>query len=67
MSKLFSLYCTGASGSLYGLIGASMGDWLQNSSIIDQKWKYCCSLVVSTAFGLALGLLPLVQGGHDIL
>jgi membrane associated rhomboid family serine protease len=49
-------------GALYGLVGALFADFCQNhKQIREGKWGYICSLTLSTMFGLALGLLPLVD------
>lgn len=52
----------GASGAIYGLIGALFGDFMQNHKIITEgKWKYLLNLVISTVIGLAFGLMPIVD------
>ncbi len=51
----------GASGALYGLIGCLFADFAHNHKLIENKWSYFIKLVLSTAFGIALGLLPLVD------
>jgi len=52
----------GASGALYGLIGALFGDFLQNhKTITEGKMCYLLNLIISTAIGLAFGLMPIVD------
>jgi len=50
---------TGASASLFGLVGALFGDFIQNHRImVEGKWPYFIQLCVSTIIGLVVGLLP---------
>jgi membrane associated rhomboid family serine protease len=67
LSSIFvpQLVGVGASGALYGLIGALYGDFFQNHKTIQNKWCYLFSLVLSTVVGLGIGLLPLIDNfGH---
>jgi membrane associated rhomboid family serine protease len=58
----------GASGALYGLVGALLADFALNHKTIQDKWAYFIRLMFSVAFGLALGLLPLVDNyAHSAL
>jgi len=57
----------GASGALYGLVGALFGDFVQNyKTIVEGKWAYFFSMVFSLALGLAMGLLPVIDNWAHI-
>ncbi|XXQ33582.1 rhomboid protease [Plasmodiophora brassicae] len=52
----------GASGALFGLLGALYGDLAHNYRLMEgSSFWYLVSLVLNTALGLAAGLLPLVD------
>ena len=52
----------GASGALYGLIGALYGDFLHNwKTMLEGRTKYLISLIVNTIIGLCIGLLPMID------
>jgi membrane associated rhomboid family serine protease len=52
----------GASGALYGLIGALFGDFLQNHKTITKgKWSYFAQMFVSLIIGILIGLLPMID------
>ena len=56
----------GASGAIYGTIGAMFADLIQNWSIMpDDRFCYLTSLIINTIIGLLLGLVPLLDNfGH---
>lgn len=57
----------GASGAIYGLVGALFGDFFQNhKTIVEGKCVYFLNLVFSLAFGIALGLLPIIDNWAHI-
>lgn len=57
----------GASGALFGLIGALFGDFIQNhQTMAEGKWCYLFQLIVSTGIGLAMGLLPMLDNFSHI-
>lgn len=52
----------GASGALFGLIGALFGDFIHNYRQMEEgKACYFFQLVLSSAIGLAVGLFPLLD------
>ena len=51
----------GASGALYGLLGAGMADWLHNGHTFINRYSYCGCLIMNISVGVAMGLLPLVD------
>lgn len=52
----------GASGALFGLIGSLFGDFLHNYRLMEgSAFCYLLNLIVNAAFGLAIGLLPIVD------
>lgn len=56
----------GASGAIFGILGAVWGDFIQNHyQICRESCKSCSlyfiSLAFSTAFNLAIGLLPFID------
>jgi len=56
----------GASGAIYGLVGALFGDFYHNHQYIkDGKYCYLTQLIASSLIGLAIGLFPLLDNfGH---
>ena len=55
----------GASGALFGLIGALLGDFMQNHHLMEEgKWCYLFQLIFSIVVGLVVGLFPLVRTCH---
>lgn len=57
-----STLSVGASGALYGLIGALYGDFLHNwKTMLEGRTSYFVSLVLNTALGLTIGLLPMID------
>jgi membrane associated rhomboid family serine protease len=57
----------GASGALYGLVGGMFGDFAQNhKTIIEGKWSYFFSMVISLALGIGLGMLPVMDNWAHI-
>lgn len=63
MSSLFlpTVLGVGASGALYGMIGASLVDLLNNYSNLQHPRKELCGLIASIIFNLCLGLIPFVD------
>eukprot|EP01006_Ploeotia_vitrea_P057564 TRINITY_DN68190_c3_g2_i1.p2 TRINITY_DN68190_c3_g2~~TRINITY_DN68190_c3_g2_i1.p2 ORF type:complete len:395 (+),score=184.44 TRINITY_DN68190_c3_g2_i1:116-1300(+) len=52
----------GASGALYGLIGALFGDFLHNyKSMTEGRCAYFTQLVISSIVGLVIGLFPFID------
>lgn len=52
----------GASGALYGMVGALFGDFFQNhQTIVEGKWMYFFSMVISLVLGVGMGLLPVID------
>jgi membrane associated rhomboid family serine protease len=65
-SLLSALFLTneiavGASGALFGLLGASLSEILTNWTIYKRKCGALCTLIILVAVNLALGLLPHVD------
>lgn len=59
---LKDIVSVGASGAIYGLIGALYGDFLQNHKIMQEgKEMYLLSLILNTIIGLGIGLLPIID------
>ncbi|MES1913452.1 MAG: hypothetical protein MHM6MM_005639 [Cercozoa sp. M6MM] len=58
----------GASGALYGLLGALFGDFAQNYRYIPQEHRrgYLMSLVISSVIGLGIGLFPLLDNFNHV-
>jgi hypothetical protein len=57
----------GASGALYGLVGGMFGDFAQNhKTIIEGKWSYFLSMVISLILGIGLGMLPVMDNWAHI-
>jgi membrane associated rhomboid family serine protease len=57
----------GASGALFGLIGALFGDFIQNFRVIREgRWCYLLQLVVVSGVGLAMGIFPLIDNFSHI-
>eukprot|EP00475_Leptophrys_vorax_P032083 TRINITY_DN4917_c0_g1_i1.p1 TRINITY_DN4917_c0_g1~~TRINITY_DN4917_c0_g1_i1.p1 ORF type:complete len:493 (-),score=109.34 TRINITY_DN4917_c0_g1_i1:31-1509(-) len=57
----------GASGALYGLVGALLGDFIQNHKLITEgKWMYLLSMILSLLVGLGIGLLPILDNWAHI-
>jgi membrane associated rhomboid family serine protease len=62
-----SIIGVGASGALYGLVGALFGDFFQNyKTIVEGRWMYFMSMVFSLAVGMAMGLLPVLDNWAHI-
>jgi membrane associated rhomboid family serine protease len=52
----------GASGALFGLIGALFGDFFHNHrQMREGKWCYFMQLVLSTGVGLGIGVFPMLD------
>jgi membrane associated rhomboid family serine protease len=52
----------GASGALYGLVGALLADFIQNHKLITEgKWMYLLSMILSLIVGLGIGMLPILD------
>jgi len=57
-----SIVGVGASGALYGLVGALFGDFVQNyKTIVEGRCMYFFSMVFSLALGMGVGLLPVID------
>jgi membrane associated rhomboid family serine protease len=57
----------GASGAIYGIIGAMFADLIQNWSIMpSDRWCYLVSLAFNTVLGLLIGLVPLLDNFSHI-
>eukprot|EP00949_MAST-11_sp_MAST-11-sp1_P004514 g4514.t1 len=63
LSSLFLPFqpTVGASGCIFGLIGASWSDLLQNFDKMDSPKKLLASLGVTTFLNIAIGLVPLLD------
>jgi len=48
----------GASGAIYGMVGALFADFALNHGFIPNKWAYFRNIAVATIVGIVLGLLP---------
>jgi len=49
----------GASGALFGFLGAMFGDFFQNyKSFQESRWRYFASLCLNAVLGLLFGLMP---------
>jgi len=68
MSAIFlpAVMGVGASGAIYGLVGALFGDYYHNHQYIrDGKHCYLLQLIFSSLLGLVVGLFPLLDNfGH---
>jgi len=62
-----SIIGVGASGALYGLVGALFGDFVQNyKTIVEGRCMYFSSMVFSLALGMCVGLLPIIDNWAHI-
>lgn len=52
----------GASGAVFGLLGALFGDFAHNFMLLSEgKWAYLASLVLYGLLGLVMGIVPVVD------
>lgn len=63
MGAIFSTHAVsvGASGAIFGLLGASIGDLIQNWKLYSRPCSYLAALLISSAVQLVLGTIPMLD------
>lgn len=56
----------GASGAIFGCIGAQVGEWFHYGHLFKNKYRNLASIIISSLIGLAIGLVPNIDNYFHI-